>query len=133
MTALETITRKKVRFATSKGQLSIEDLWDLPLTSTTGKPNLDDIARTLHNQINEGREPTFVESARTQRVDEVTQASFEVVLRIIEVRQAENKANLEAKAKAEQKQKILEILANRQDEALTKKTDTELQALLAGL
>jgi hypothetical protein len=33
-------TRAKLRFETPKGLLSVEDLWDLPLTSAINKANL---------------------------------------------------------------------------------------------
>lgn len=126
-------TRLKARFPSSAGNLDIEDLWSLPLTSTTGKANLNDIAKSLHNQLNESREPVFVESARAAPVDKKLEAAFNVVIEIIKIREAENKAAADARAKAEQKQKILTILAERSDQALTQKTDDELKALLASL
>ena len=51
----EKASRAKIRFETSKGSLTVEDLWDLPLTSNTGKADLDDIARGLHSQLKEHR------------------------------------------------------------------------------
>ena len=49
----EVASRQKLRFDTARGQVSAEDLWDLPLTSTTGKPNLDAIAVDLHNKMSQ--------------------------------------------------------------------------------
>jgi len=49
-------TKKKIRFETSKGLLSVEDLWDLPLTSDNGRPNLDDIAKGIYKAMKEGEE-----------------------------------------------------------------------------
>lgn len=42
-------TRLKLRFSTSQGQLTVEDLWDIPLTSTRNA-SLDSIAIDLHIQ-----------------------------------------------------------------------------------
>ena len=47
----EKAVRTKLRFETSKGQLSLEEVCDLPLTSTTGKTNLYDIARTFRREL----------------------------------------------------------------------------------
>jgi hypothetical protein len=37
MNIFEQATRAKIRFSTPVGMLSVEDLWDLPLTSTQGQ------------------------------------------------------------------------------------------------
>ena len=44
-------TRDKVKFVTVKGEISIEDLWDLPLTSEKGF-DLDSIARKIAKELN---------------------------------------------------------------------------------
>lgn len=44
-------SRTKLRFESPKGLLSVEDLWDLPLISTMGKANLDDIAKTAFQAL----------------------------------------------------------------------------------
>jgi len=61
------------------------------------------------------------------------QLAFDVVKRVIDVRKAENKAAAEARTKAEQKQKILGILARKQDEALESKSEEELRALIEAM
>ena len=64
----EQASRLKLRFTTARGSLSVEDLWDLPLTSTTGKPNLDDIAKSLNRELRATSEETsFVEPNATPR------------------------------------------------------------------
>lgn len=45
MSIFEQASREKVRFQTQVGQVSVEDLWELPLSSKANKPNLDDIAK----------------------------------------------------------------------------------------
>lgn len=128
----EKATRQKLRFNSSKGLLTVEDLWDLPLTSTTGKPNLDDIAKSLNREIREGDgETSFVEP--TSPKNTTTQLAFEIVKHVIAVRIAERNAAADAQKKRETKQKIMEIIENKQNEALAGKSLEELQAMVQSM
>jgi hypothetical protein len=131
-------SRIKLRFDSSKGQLAVEDLWDLPLTSDAGKVNLDDIARELHKQIKDGEEVSFVKKAssdsqKTAAAFAVKQLKFNIIKYIIDVRVAENEAAQLARANREQKQKILKFIAEKQDGDLRNKSEADLQAMLAAL
>lgn len=129
----EKASRLKLRFDTNRGGLCVEDLWDLPLTSTiAGKVNLDAIAVGLFKRLqNDGAPLSFVETET--KTDEETKLKFDIVRHIIEVKKTDNKAALDAKTKADQKQKILGILADKQDESLRGKSLDELQTMLATL
>lgn len=127
----EKVSRSKVRFDSSKGQLTVEDLWDLPLTSTRGQANLDDIARALHKQLKNGDDVSFVNTAK--KSDPVIQLKFDVVKYIIEVRLAENEAAATKRTNAEKRQTLLEALANQEAKALANKTPEEIRAELAAL
>ena len=110
----EKATRLKLRFDTTKGPLSVEDLWDLPLSGNG--LNLDKIAMTLSRQLKEESTESFV--LKTSRSTTVLQLKFDIAKRIIDVRLAEielAKAKAEARAK---KDKILEIIERKQDQAL---------------
>lgn len=122
-------TRHKVRFATTLGMLTIEDLWDLPLTSKKGV-SLDGLAVRLSKTLREQTE-SFVD-ASTEGNEELT-LQFAIVKQIIDIRLAERDAAKAAKEKAEKKQKILAILERKQDMALENASAEELQAILATL
>lgn len=122
----EKATRLKLRFTSPVGSLSVEDLWDLPLTSKN-KVNLDDIAIQVNRLIKDKKEESFVCSVKT---DEVNELRLEIIKHIISVRMEENKAKLEATQKAEQKAKIREVLAKKQDDALNGLSVEELEAML---
>lgn len=126
-------TRKKFRFETSKGQLTVEDLWDLPLTSDTGRPNLDDIAKGLYKEIKEGDEVSFVTSSNIVNTAafNVTKVKFDIVKEIIDVKLAEADVAKKAKATREKNQRILELIAQKDDEALASKSREELLAMLS--
>lgn len=125
-------TRAKLRFETTQGLLSVEDLWDLPLTSQRGKTNLDSIAIYLHKQLKEtGDVVSFVdESAKT---DPVVQLRFDIVKFIIEQRKKENAEAAAAKSKSEVKQKLLEVLARKRDNQLETMSEEDLLKKLAEL
>lgn len=128
----ENASRLKLRFDTPRGSLSIEDLWDLPLISRTGNINLDDIARDLHRQVREtDGEVSFVTPA--QGPNETLQLSFELVKHVIGVRVAERDAAAEAAVRKEKKQRLLELIARKEDETLAGKSLEELRAMVEGL
>ena len=55
----EKANKLKVRFETNKGNVTTEDLWDMPLVSTTGF-SLDAIAISLNRKLKETEEESFV-------------------------------------------------------------------------
>lgn len=120
--------RMKVRFTSLKGLLSVEDLWDLPLTGS--KTNLDEIAVSLNRQLKEGSE-SFV--TKTTSVNEELQVKFDVVKSIIDVKLKEQIDAEAAQLKRKQKQQILELIAHKENEALAGKSLDELKTLLANL
>lgn len=121
-------SRLKLRFDSSKGQLSIEDLWDLPLVSSAGKVNLDDIARDLHSKLNNDNDVSFV--IKEKKSDVIIQLKFDIVKHIIEVRLVEDAARTLARNNSEKKQYILRLIADKQDEELKGKSLDDLKAMM---
>lgn len=129
MSMFEQASRLKIRFDTPRGFLTVEDLWDLPLTSTTGKPNLDDIAKGLNRSLRVITEETsFVESPAPK--DDGLQVAFDIVKHIIAIKVAERTAANDAAKKRETKQKIMAIMESKKNEALAGKSLEELEAML---
>lgn len=129
----EKASRLKLRFETAKGLLSVEDLWDLPLTSTTSKVNLDELARGLHHKVTTQTDISFVTPTAKSAAAEKDQLALDLLKHIISVRLAENEAAAKARANAEQKKKILEILDEKDTESLKGKSTDELRAMVANL
>lgn len=127
----EKATRLKLRFETVVGDLTVEDLWDLPLTSRTGRANLDDLARGLHRELKEAEETSFV--VKASAADERLQLAFDVVKRVIDVRLAEAEAEKLAGENRARKQKLLSLIAEKQDESLKASSVEELQAMVEAL
>lgn len=132
MNIFEYATRNKLRFDTSKGALTVEDLWDLPLTSNTGKVCLNDIAIGLHKQIRETAEVvSFVDTSTAQ--DPSLQIRFDIVKHVIDARKKENEEAATAKQRSELKQQILAALARKRENALETASEEELLAKLSSL
>ena len=117
----EIATRNKMRFP-FKGLISVEDLWDLSVV------NLDSVFKALNSQIKNIKEESLLD-IKTEE-DETLTTMIEIVKYIVGIKLDEEKARKEAKAKKEQKQKIMEIMSTKKDEALQNMSLDELQKML---
>jgi restriction endonuclease S subunit len=117
----EYAVRNKVRFP-FKGMISAEDLWDLSLT------NLDSIYKTLNKQVKQSEEESLLQTKT--KVDEELEVQIAIVKYIVSVKLAEQEAREKASAKKAQKQKIMSIIAAKQDEALQNSSIDDLQKML---
>lgn len=120
----EYATRNKVRFP-FKGVISVEDLWDLSPT------NLDTIYKTLNKEVKQSEEESLLSTKAT--VDKELDVQIAIVKHIVAVKLAEQEAREKASAKKAQKQKIMAIIATKQDEALHNSSVEELQKMLDNL
>ena len=123
----ERATKQKLRFNTSVGTVSVEELWDIPLTSR-GTISLDTIAKELNRAVKADDDESFVTKKSTSNTRLTLQ--FDIVKHIIEVRLAEAEAKLGRKAKKEKQQQILALIADKKNTELAGKTVEELTALL---
>lgn len=131
MSIFEKASRLKLRFESPKGMLSVEDLWDLPLSGTNGKANLDDIARGLFAKLKGNDNVSFVNKA--QKSDDATQLAFDVVKHVIDTRLVETDAAEAARLNKERKQRILAIIEHKENEKLGAASIDELRAMVATL
>ena len=135
----EKASRLKLRFPTSKGLITLEDLWDIPLVYTglnkgivdsTTPRSLNELAKIYSKQLKD-EEEDFVEDKSPAK--EKVELAFQIVKYIIEVKKAEKIEKDEAAEKASRKQKLMELIAQKEDETLGSKTLEELKAELASL
>lgn len=129
-TIFETASRLKLRFDSVQGKLSVEDLWDLPLTSkAANRASLDDIAKATSRALKaSGDEESFV--LKTTASNSVDKLKLDILKQVISVRLAEvDEAEKSAASKA-RKQQILAIINQKQDAALSNLSLEELTKLL---
>lgn len=120
----ETATRKKFRFP-FKGMISIEDLWDLSVQ------NLDTVFKALNAESKQAKEESLLATKSAE--DTILDMKIAIVKHIVNVKLAEAEQSKNAAIKREQKRKLQELIANKQDQALQGKSIEELQAMLAGM
>jgi len=130
MEMFENCVRNKLRFESTKGLLSAEDLWDLPLSSRNSF-DLDTIATALDEAISKAPKQSFVKA--TSSVSKSLKDKFDVVKYIIEVKLAEAEANKQAVVNASKKAFLQEIIHEKTIDALKGKSLEELEAELSAL
>ena len=118
-------SRMKLRFQTSKGNLSVEQLWDLSLT------DLASAIKSVNSVIKESEKEDELFFLNTEeQPDSIAQTQFNILKDIYVTKSSEiedRKTEREVKA---YNQKIIEIIARKQDQDLENKSLEELQALL---
>lgn len=120
----EVATRSKMRFP-YKGQISVEDMWDLSL------PALDSVFKALNSQMKQVKEESLLSTK--SKADTILELQIEIVKYIVSVKLAEQEAREKAAEKSVQRQKIMEIMAKKQDESLESASMEDLQRMLAEL
>ena len=120
-------SRKKLRFNTNRGLVTVEDLWDMPLTHSTGF-SLDEVAKGLNREIKEAGEESFVvEHSTTNKTIEL---KFDIVKAIIKDRLAEKEAAENAAITKAKKEKIMSIIAKKEEEKLEGESVEDLHKML---
>lgn len=115
-------TRKKLRFETSKGNLSIEQLWDLSLEE------LDALAVSLEEAHATSGKKSFLVTRSVK--SKIAKLKFDIVLAVLNtILEAENEA-AKAQETKQHNARINELIAKKQEEALAGKTVEELEAML---
>jgi hypothetical protein len=117
----EVAIKSKFRFP-FKGSISTEDLWDLTVD------DLDIIFKSLNSQMKQVKEESLLDTRTKQ--DEEIMSKIEIVKRIVATKLEERASRLKAKEQKEKKQKIMEIMSNKQDADLQNKSIEELSKML---
>lgn len=128
----EYATRTKFRFPSSKGELNIEQLWDVPLRSRDDF-NLDNIAKRINADLKKVSEESFVDGAARNPAHEMTEIKLDVVKAVIAFHlDEEERREKKAKAKSE-REKLYAELEKRQDARYENMSDSEIKKKLAAI
>ena len=120
----EKAVKGKYRFP-YKGQIAVEDLYDLPLGA------LDTVFKTLNAEVKKTDEESLLQTKSEE--DDILSTKIEIVKYIFNEKLEEKKNRHEAVERKEKKQKIMQIIATKQDEALRNASVEDLQKMLGEL
>lgn len=115
----------KLRFNTKKGELGVEQLWDLSLTA------LATVVRNLKKELKKDNddELSFLDEAATP-VDKTLELKFNVAKAIYLDKKEERDAEKNAAVKKERNEKIMALIADKKDEELKSLPVDKLEAML---
>lgn len=132
MNIFEYAVRNKLRFQSTRGDLTTEMLWDVPLRSKDGF-NLNEVAKAAGAKVKSLNEESYVDQSTRTHAHLHADYALEVVKHIIAAKlKAENDAEKRAANKV-RKEKLLAILAEKQDGKLSELSERELKKQIAEL
>ncbi|MBD9544322.1 hypothetical protein IB276_33285 [Ensifer sp. ENS04] len=126
MNIFEIAARKKLRFASSRGELTTEQLFDLSLNE------LDIIGQPIVADLRSASTESLIPTKPNPRQPEL-EIKLEIVKHVIAVKVKERDEAVAAQERADKRRKLLEAIAKKDDEALTTASKEDLLKQLAEL
>jgi len=120
----EYATRNRLRFP-YKGMATTEDLWQL------GKEQLDSIFKVLNSRLKTTKEESLLGEKTNADMD--LELQIAIVKYIFTIKQLETTKKLLEAEKYTKKQKIYELISEKQDESLKSKSIDELLKMVENL
>lgn len=117
--------KNKYRFE-FKGLIGVEDLFDLKLE------DLDLIYRNLKNEEKDLQGDSLLDTAKNPKVGEI-QVKIDVVKAVFDIKQTDIKNAEKALANKAQKEKILAIIEDKENQELSEKSIEELKEIYSNL
>lgn len=117
----EAASKNKYRYP-YKGMITTEDLWDLT------QAQLDVIYKALNKGVSEAQVSSLM--CKVTEVDAELLNKIEIVKYIFNAKEAEAEARKNDAAKRAKKQRILDILAQKQEDALNNMSEDDLKKML---
>lgn len=123
MNLFEIATKKKYRFP-FKGSISTEDLWDL------NQAQLDTVFKALSREARSAGEESLLSQ---DNLDPDLSNRIAIVKHIFAAKEEEARQQKQAVENAAKRKRILEVLAQKQDESLRSMSEEDLQRMLEEL
>lgn len=115
-------TRQKLRFPSNRGNVGVEDLWDLSLDE------LDTIAKGINKQAKDSTEESFVKKVTV--ADKKLTARLDIVVFIINTKLEEEEKRKTAAERRTKRNQLLELISQKENDAMSRKSIASLRAEL---
>jgi len=124
--------QNNLRFPSVRGELTVEQLFQLPLKSKTSF-DLDSTAREINAALKSMGEESFVEDNSVNPVKNALTVALDIVKDVIATKQEENRLDLARAQRAVDRKKILDAIGKKKDEKMTQASLEDLEKQLAAL
>lgn len=124
MNIFEQASKKKIRFSSNRGDLTVEQLWDLPLQSKSGF-DLDTIAKEVNRGIKESSEESFV-STKASPVKAGLELQLEILKHIIAIKIEAAAAVAKQAENAARRSKLIAALEDKQNSELANMSSEDI-------
>ena len=131
MNIFENASRQALRFETVKGLVMVEHLWDIPLSSRTGY-DLDTIAKAANADLKAQTEESFVVT-KSNPAKSIAELRLEIIKYVIADRIAAQEKQKASAARKIEREKLIALLGQKQDQALMELTPEQIKEKLAAL
>lgn len=122
MSIFKQASREKLRVVTEKGLLTVEQLWDLPVTV------LDRTAVVLEKEYKNSGKKSFLEKKSTK--NKIIKLKFDIVLEILSAKVEENEIQRTASSVKQHNEKILSLIQDKKEGELKDLSVAELEKLI---
>lgn len=124
--------KQKLRFSTRLGPLSVEQVYDLPLTTRSGNGfDLDQLAQAVDSDLKASSVQSFVK--KTTDRNKQDQLRMDIVLFIIQEKVEAQEAATKRAATAAERAKLIDALAQAEEKELGTLSQADIRAKLAAL
>jgi len=123
--------RNKIRFASVKGLLTLEQLWDVPLRSRD-EFDLDTVAKGVNRALKAMSEESFVATRRSLK-QTFAETALELVKHVIAIKLDEEEKAGKRADRIKEREKLLDALEKKQDGKLDEMTEDDIKKRLGEL
>ena len=131
MNIFEKASRENLLFPSARGNLTLSQVWALPLTSK-GDVSVDAIAVAVNAELQKSSEKSFVSDKSTPEYSK-NKLRLDILLHIIDVLKAEQDAKVKSAETQTKLEKLRGALKAKEDQALLESSSEELQKLIKEL